>query len=67
MTLQPGTRVYVKSMKATGIIAYCRMAPPTYSTPEVYSVKLDHLEWAPAYERHYTGTIVKANDVEVMP
>jgi len=41
--LQPGTRVYVKSLQATGIIAYARMAPPSYSTPEVYSVKLNIL------------------------
>jgi len=65
--LQPGTRVYVKSLQATGIIAYARMAPPSYSTPEVYSVKLDHLVWSPAFEKHYNGTIVKADDVETMP
>lgn len=60
-TLMPGTRVRVKSSGRTGTIAYARMAPPDYSKPEVYSVRLDH-----TLRAHYNGTIIKAEDIEVI-
>lgn len=48
-----------------GEVVYKRMAPPTYSEVEVYSVRLDSKKAAseqPPFPS-YTGTIVKADQV----
>ncbi len=42
-----------------GRVAYVRMAPPTYSTPEAVSVVLDARRGDP----RYTGSIFSASDV----
>lgn len=50
----------VRTTQGAGTVAYARMAPPTFSEVEVYSVKLDaELELRPTYQ----GTIFKAADV----
>jgi hypothetical protein len=49
-----------------GTVVYKRMAPPTYSEVDVYSVCLDARKAAseqPPFPS-YTGTIVKAEDVK---
>ena len=48
----------VRTPQGDGTVAYARMAPPTFSEVEVYSVKLD-AERRPTYQ----GTIFKAADV----
>ena len=61
MTFLKGERVIVtmESGEVSGTIVYSRMAPPQYSVPEVYSVRLDSRKNDPSY----TGTIVRANQV----
>ena len=46
-----------------GTVVYCRMAPPTYSEAQVYSVKLD----CKAEQDGYTGTIFPAGKVSLLP
>ena len=42
-----------------GTVVYSRMAPPQYSIPEVYSVRLD----TKIHDPSYSGTIVRASQV----
>lgn len=50
----------VRTPQGAGTVAYARMAPPTFSEVEVYSVKLDYeAERRPTYQ----GTIFAAADV----
>mgnify|MGYP005611392031 FL=1 len=50
----------VRTPQGAGTVAYARMAPPTFSEVEVYSVKLDReAERRPTYQ----GTIFVAADV----
>jgi len=51
MLLHRGDRV--TTPLGPGGVAYCRMAPPTYATPESVSVVLD----AKREFAHYAGTI----------
>lgn len=53
-----GTRV--RTPQGSGTVAYARMAPPTFSEVEVYSVKLDS---EVASRPFYNGTIFAAADV----
>lgn len=54
----PGSRV--RTPQGAGTVAYARMAPPTFSEVEVYSVKLDReAELRP----NYNGTIFAAAEV----
>lgn len=56
----------VMTPHGAGTVAYRRMAPPTYSHPEVYSVVLDHKKAEterPPFPS-YSGTIIPAEDVK---
>jgi hypothetical protein len=53
---EPGDEVMTPG--GSGRVAYKRMAPPTYSEVDVYSVRLDK-DWHPG-NPHYSGTIYPA-------
>lgn len=54
--LEKGKRVRVKETGQVGTVVYVRMGPPTYSTVEVASVKLDG--------RDHVGAIFAAEKLE---
>jgi len=54
-----GTRVLTPA--GPGVVAYVRMAPPTYSTPIAVSVKLD------GKGPGYTGSMFQAFEVKPAP
>lgn len=58
MIIQKGARV--KTPRGEGVIVYARLAPPTFNTPEVYSVLLDKNRKVIGY----SGTIIPAYQVE---
>lgn len=47
-----------------GSVRFVRMAPPTYSKPEAYSVRLDGAERTIA---SYIGTVYRAEEVKAEP
>jgi hypothetical protein len=49
----------VMTPKGKGVVAYKRMAPPTYAVAECYSVKLEDKKDDP----NYTGTVFPASEV----
>lgn len=55
-----GTRVITP--QGTGVVAYVRMAGPSYITPEAVSVVLDSKRNFPSY----CGTVFAAKDVKVV-
>jgi hypothetical protein len=57
MNFKPGTPVMTSMGR--GEVVFSRMAPPTYSEPEAYSIKLDSRKTDPTYN----GTMFPASEV----
>lgn len=60
MLFDRGDRVFARGK--SGTVVYRRMAPPTFSKAEAYSVVLDERRDVPGY----TGTIFSAQDVSAL-
>ena len=58
MTYQAGDRVRWRGRPGT--VQWSRNAPPDYTKPEAYSIKLDDVTRA-----GYDGTLVNANDLDL--
>jgi hypothetical protein len=61
LQIRTGSRVVHKPSGRLGWIHYVRFAPPTYTEPDVYSVRFDDRLKDPSYR----GTIVHAREVEL--
>ncbi len=61
LQIRTGSRVVHKPSGRLGWIHYVRFAPPTYTEPDVYSVRFDDRLKDPSYR----GTIVHAKEVEL--